>query len=60
MDEPGRPDFEASVPARQPTTPMAAVFDNRSGYSTGMAIANPTHPIDPIERYAQQCRRPFF
>jgi hypothetical protein len=37
----GRPDFEAAVPARDATARIATVYDNRAGYSTGMALANP-------------------
>ena len=39
--ETGRPDFEATVPARRPTSRMAGIFDNTAGYSSGIALVNP-------------------
>ena len=37
----GRPDFEASVPARPAVQKITGVFDNRAGFSSGLAVANP-------------------
>ena len=38
---PGRPDFEAAVPARVPSTRVWGPFDNEAGFSTGLALVNP-------------------
>jgi hypothetical protein len=37
----GRPDFEAGVAGREPTTEVFAPFDNTGPYTTGAALANP-------------------
>jgi len=39
---PGRPDFEATLPAELPTAAInACPFDNTNGFSTGIALLNP-------------------
>lgn len=45
---PGRPDFEAVVPFSPfDETEFAMPYDNRNGFSTGIALVNPDEPDSP-------------